>query len=65
MALTGLISRSLTPCSRPCIEFDPANDRWLVRAAGGGIIGAWDAGRDDALAQAARRLRSAGGGGMP
>jgi hypothetical protein len=65
MALTGLISRSLTPCSRASIEFDPADGgRWLVRAAGGGILGAYSAGLDDGLAQAARRLRSAGGG-MP
>jgi hypothetical protein len=63
LALTGLISRSLTPCSRPSIEYNPAEDMWLVKQAGGAVVAGFDAGRDDALAAAARRLRAVGGGG--
>jgi hypothetical protein len=63
LSLTGMISRSLgAGYPRPCLEFDAPNDRWLVRGAGGGIIGGFDAGLDDALSRAAKRLRSAGGG---
>jgi hypothetical protein len=58
MALTGAFRSA--PSAAPGIEYDPVGDRWVVRSAAG-ILGAYSAGLDNALDQAARRLRTAGG----